>query len=102
MPWIAVAAVAECPPGECRRVEAAGWPMAVVNVGGTFHAIDDTCPHMGGPLGDGYLDGTTLLCPWHAWRFDVTTGAALVNPSVRVRTYPVRVAGDRIEVEVPA
>ena len=56
---------------------------------------------MGGPLGEGYLDGTTLLCPWHAWRFDVTTGCALVNAAVRVRTFPVRVTEGRIEVDVP-
>lgn len=101
MPWVAVADAAACPPGECRRVEAAGWPIALANVDGAFHAIENTCPHMGGPLGDGYLDGTTLLCPWHAWRFDVTSGCALVNAAVRVRTFPVRVDAGRIEVEIP-
>lgn len=101
MAWIELGPVAACPPGECRRATAAGWALALANVGGTFHAIENTCPHMGGPLGEGYLDGTTLLCPWHAWRFDVTTGCALVNPNVRVRTFPVRVADGRVEVDVP-
>jgi nitrite reductase/ring-hydroxylating ferredoxin subunit len=88
-------------PGQGRVVEAGDKTLAVFNVDGRLYAIDNTCPHRGGPLGDGDLDGTLVSCPWHAWRWDVTTGVNANNPAVRVGCYPVTVEGADLVVEVP-
>lgn len=88
-------------PGEVHRVEAGGSAVAVCNVDGAFHAIDDTCSHEEASLSDGWLDGTELSCPLHGATFDVTTGAVLTLPATRgVRSYPVRLEGDDIYIEV--
>jgi nitrite reductase/ring-hydroxylating ferredoxin subunit len=88
------------PPGEGRVVQAEGKTLALFNCDGTFYAIDNTCLHRGGPLGEGDLDGTTAICPWHGWRWDVTTGANVMNASVKVKTYPVRVEDGAVLVDV--
>jgi ferredoxin-NADP reductase/nitrite reductase/ring-hydroxylating ferredoxin subunit len=100
---IRVPSAAEITPGSGRLVEAKGQRIAVFNVGGRYHAIDETCPHQGGPLSEGTLDGQVVTCPWHGARFDVTTGVVLSGPARSgVATYPVRLAGPDLLVEVPA
>jgi nitrite reductase (NADH) small subunit/3-phenylpropionate/trans-cinnamate dioxygenase ferredoxin subunit len=89
------------PPGEVRVVDADGKSLAVFNVDGVYHVIDNDCPHRGGPLGDGDLDGEIVACPWHGWRWDVTTGASVNNPAVRVACYPVSLERDQLFVELP-
>jgi nitrite reductase (NADH) small subunit len=86
--------------GQGRVVEGGGRVVAVFRVGGRYYAIDNTCPHRGGPLGEGDLEGAVVSCPWHAWRWDVTTGANVNNPAVRVACYPVTVENDEIVVRV--
>src|ERR1700750_2028167 len=71
---VKVAEVGDVAVGEGRVIETEGRTLALFNVDGTFYAIDNTCPHRGGPLGEGDLDGRFAICPWHAWRWDVTTG----------------------------
>ncbi len=95
-----VAHVADLPPGAAKQVTVNGMEIALFNVGGKLCAIADTCPHRGGPLSDGALAGTTLSCPWHAWDFDVTTGACITNPAASVKTYPVEVQGSDVLVTV--
>lgn len=82
-------------------VEAAGKTIALFNVAGEYHAVDNACPHRGGPLGEGDLDGTAVVCPWHAWRWDVTTGANVNNPAIRIPRLPVTVEAGEIYVELP-
>ena len=85
----------DVPPGTIRAFDA----IAIANVGGTFHAIDDTCTHMGCSLANGELDGQIIECACHGSQFDVTTGALLSGPAEEpVRSYPVQVVGDQIEV----
>jgi nitrite reductase (NADH) small subunit len=91
----------EVPSGEGRVFEVPGRVLAVFNVEGRFYAIDNECPHRGGPLGEGDLEGTSVRCPWHAWRWDVTTGANTNNPAVRVVAYPVTVEDGALFVELP-
>jgi 3-phenylpropionate/trans-cinnamate dioxygenase ferredoxin component len=97
--WIRVASVTDVPHGEARVVDAGGRSLALCNVDGEFHAIDNTCPHRGGPLGEGDLEGRVLTCPWHAWRWDVTTGANVNNPAVKLRCARVHVEGQEIFVD---
>ncbi len=94
-----VASVSEIPEGTGRAVEAGGVRIALFHVDGTFHAIDGTCPHRGGPLGEGVLSGRVVTCPWHFWRFDVCTGSAPDVPETRLRTYKVRIDGDDVLVD---
>jgi nitrite reductase (NADH) small subunit len=84
--------------GSGKTVDVNGKSVALFNVDGTFYAIDDTCAHRGGPLGEGELDGKIAVCPWHGWRWDVTTGVNQLNPAVTVAKYEVKVEGEDILV----
>jgi nitrite reductase/ring-hydroxylating ferredoxin subunit len=95
-----VGTVGQLAAGESVVVDAAGRSVAVFNVEGTYYAIDNACPHRGGPLAEGDLEGRVVSCPWHAWRWDVTTGANVNNPAVRVACFPVHVDGDGIFVDL--
>ena len=78
-----------------------GSSIALFNVEGTFYAIDNTCTHRGGPLGEGELKGDTVECPWHGAHFNVKTGAVTVPPAPSgVRSFPVKVEGSEVLVEV--
>ena len=97
--FIKVATVADVPEGAGKTVEVAGKRIALFNVGGKFYAIDNACKHRGGPLGEGEVDGSTVICPWHGWEYDVTTGANLDDASVKVGCYPVKVENTDIMIE---
>jgi nitrite reductase (NADH) small subunit/3-phenylpropionate/trans-cinnamate dioxygenase ferredoxin subunit len=97
---VRIAAVADVPPGTGRVVETGGKDIALFNVGGRFYAIDNGCPHRGGPLGEGDIEGTIVTCPWHAWRWDVTTGTNTNNPAVKVGCFGVAVEGGEVFLEV--
>ena len=99
--FVKVARTEEVPVGTARMVEVNGKEIALFNVGGSFHAIDNTCTHVGGPLCEGEIDGAQVTCPWHGGVFDVTTGEVLgPPPGSGVNRYNVRVDGPDIEVEV--
>src|SRR5437867_12604628 len=99
--YVKVATTQDVAPGRCRMVEVAGRKIALFNVDGSFHAIDDTCAHRGGPLSQGDLAGKEVTCPWHGATFDVTTGAVLGPPAAQgVARYNVKVTGSDVEVEV--
>jgi len=97
--FIKVATVADVPEGAGKTVEVAGKQIALFNVGGKFYAIDNACKHRGGPLGEGEVDGSTVICPWHGWEYDVTTGANLDDASVKVGCYPVKIENTDIMIE---
>ena len=96
-----VTQAADVPVGEGRVVDVDGRALALFNVEGAFYALDNTCAHRGGPLGEGDLDGTVVVCPWHAWRWDVKTGANVNNPAVTMTCFPVSVDGGHVFVELP-
>jgi NAD(P)H-dependent nitrite reductase small subunit len=97
---ITVAKVAELRPGEGKVVTAGDREVAVFNVAGKFYAVDNLCPHRGGPLGEGVLDGHVVTCPWHGWRFDVCTGVSPVVPTAKVDTFEVAIEGDEVKVKI--
>ena len=101
MPRLRVATAGDLSTGEGRVVEVEGRALALFNVDGVYHCIENACPHRGGPLGEGDLEGRVVSCPWHAWRWDVTTGANTNNPAVRVAAYPVTVEDGAVFVELP-
>jgi nitrite reductase/ring-hydroxylating ferredoxin subunit len=98
--FVKVISAADLPPGQCMEAVVGGRPVALYNVGGTFYATSNTCIHRGGPLGQGSLEGAIVMCPWHAWTYDVTTGVSTVNPSLKVASYPVKVEEGAVYVKV--
>lgn len=98
--WLRVAKLSECPPGTVLERVAGERVIALCNVEGKLFALDGVCPHQGGPLGEGELVGTVLMCPWHGWQFDVCTGQHQLNRRVRQPQFQVRVEGDAIEVDI--
>ena len=98
--WIRIATSAECPPGSAAEFVAGGRVVALFNVGGEFFALDGVCPHQGGPIGKGNLDGCIVTCPWHGWQFDVRNGKNQVSPSVIQPQIPVRVEEDSVFIQV--
>jgi NAD(P)H-dependent nitrite reductase small subunit len=98
--FVRVIAASDLPPGQATEVEVEGQSVALFNVGGTFHALTNRCPHRGGPLGQGFLDGAEVSCPWHNWTFDVTTGENVVSADVRVPRHEVRVEDGHVHVRL--
>lgn len=99
--FVKVAKTEEIPIGQAKLVEINGNEIAVFNVDGSFHAIDNTCTHVGGPLCEGEIAGAEVTCPWHGAVFDVTSGQVLGPPAAsNVKHHNLRVEGSDIEVEV--
>jgi len=92
----------EIPPGSSEVVQVNEHVVAIFNIAGQLHAIDNTCPHQGGPLGEGYLEGDAIVSyPQHGWTFDVRTGVSPIDADMKVSCYPVRVESGDIIIEVP-
>ncbi len=98
--FVDVAAIHDIPEGRGRAFAVAGRMVAVFRVGDGLQAIDDFCPHMGASLGDGWVEDGCVACPWHAWRFRLSDGAWLDNPKIKTQVFPVRLVGERVEVEI--
>ena len=97
--WVRLCGVNEAPkPGEVTEVEFGNEAICLANVGGQLHALDNLCPHRQGPLGQGWVEGNAVLCPWHAWAFDVDTGVAEEPERAQVRVYTIRTEGDDLFV----
>ncbi|HXG67785.1 MAG TPA: non-heme iron oxygenase ferredoxin subunit [Blastocatellia bacterium] len=98
--FVKVANKSDIPPGEGVVVEVNGRPIAVFNVNGEFYALDNTCVHRGGPLGDGFVDpqNLTVQCPWHGWTFHLASGQSPVRPGACVETFEVKVEGDEVKI----
>ena len=96
-----VAEVEDMGPGQSKLIECEDKKVALFNVDGTYYAIDDTCPHAGGPLSEGSVEGDVVTCPWHGAKFKIPTGEVLAPPARKgVRTYFVSIEGSDIGIEV--
>ncbi len=111
-----VARVDEIPPGGRKIVRLEGREVGVFNLDGSFYALKNTCPHQAARVCLGKIVGTTLpsevyefeyglegrilRCPWHEWEYDITTGASVFDPTVRIKSYPVEVADGAITVTI--
>ena len=94
--FVEVARLDEVPPGTGFRV--LDKHVAVFNVGGKICAVADACPHAGGSLGMGRLDGSIVTCPWHGLKIDVTTGCFAGSPDFGVDCYPVKIVDGKVLV----
>ncbi len=97
---VRVAKVSELAPGQLKQVELVdGTQVCLANVDGVIYAIGGECTHQGGPLGEGELDGTVVICPWHSGMFDVTSGEVRGPPPHEPEPqYEVRIDGDDVQV----
>jgi nitrite reductase (NADH) small subunit len=98
--FVRVCKTADVKAGCGRSIEINGKPLALFNVDGGFYAINDVCGHRGGPLGEGELDGKTVICPWHGWRYNVTTGENELVPELPTQKYEVKINGEDILVDL--
>ena len=85
--------------GEAKEFSAGGRVLCIANINGVIRALDNECPHRGGPLAEGMIEDGKVVCPWHAWAFDPVTGATSESQE-RVAVYPVSERGDEVFVEV--
>lgn len=99
MGFVKVAEVSEIAPGAGKVVTVGSKELALFNVEGEFYCLDNSCPHADGPLGDGYVQGETVTCPWHSWMFSVKTGEMIYNAFVCVATYPCKVESEAVFVD---
>ena len=95
-----IAKVSEIAQGERKIVDINGIPVAVFNLADKFYAIENTCPHQGGLLGEGELSGDVVACPLHAWTFNVKIGINTKVDSIKVKSFPVKVEGEDIKIVV--
>jgi len=102
MNWIRVTTTENIPLREGRAVRIGEQEIAVFNLGDQFVACHNACPHRGGPLADGMVSGTTVVCPLHAYRVCLETGK-LTRPDlcIKVDTYPVRVEDGVVMIAMP-
>ena len=97
MPRESIGGTDQIEPGSARSFVIGGERIAVCNVNGSFHAINDVCTHDGAPLDQGVLEGSVITCPRHGAKFDVTTGEAVQMPAViPVKTYSIEIEDDTI------
>ena len=96
--FVPVAKVADVPPGTATTVVVENREIALFNVAGVFYALENHCPHQGGPLADGWLDGAVVTCPWHAWTFKLSDGKMTLGDFARVDTFEVRVEGNDVRI----
>jgi nitrite reductase (NADH) small subunit len=99
--WVKLCRVSEAPtPGNVIEAEVEGVALCVANVNGELSAIDNICPHRQGPLGQGWLEGEVVVCPWHSWMFHAKTGVSEYPSNERVEAFSIRMEGDDVLVEI--
>jgi nitrite reductase/ring-hydroxylating ferredoxin subunit len=99
--FVKIATRAELPErDEAKEFTVGDKVICIANINGTYAAVDNVCSHRGGPLGQGVVMDGKLICPWHGWQYDVTTGAPAQNPQLKVAVYRLKLEGDDVLVEI--
>ena len=94
-------AESELPPAdEAKEFPCGSKTICVANINGAYSAMDSICPHRGGPLGQGTIEGNKVVCPWHGWAWDVNTGVAEQDANMKVAVYPLKIDGGEAMVEM--
>src|SRR5262249_53057332 len=100
MSFVKVGALSQLPPGSVMQAEIGENTYAICNFQGELHAYDGICPHAGGPLSEGAIEGNNLVCPWHGWAYDCRTGVNDYDENVKLVAFPVKAEGDDILIDV--
>ena len=99
--WVRLCGVAEAPAvGMVMEAEVEGVGVCLANVNGELSALDNVCPHRQGPLGQGWIEGEAVVCPWHSWAFDTRTGQALPPDQGKVDVLPLKVEGEDLLIDL--
>lgn len=101
MAFVKAASISTLTAGSVINAEIDGKRYAVCNVDGAVHALEGVCPHRGGPLGEGAINGGNLVCPWHLWEFNCASGENDYNPSIRLARFGVEVRDQDVFIDVP-
>ena len=96
--FVRAAALGTLPPGSAHAVMVGRYEVALFNIGGELFALENSCPHQGGPIADGWVEGVTVTCPWHAWCFNLRTGKMTLGEFATIPRFDVRVEGSEIFV----
>lgn len=101
--WVRITASRNIPLREGRMAVVRGREIAIFNLGDRFLAVENRCPHKGGPLAEGIVSGKSVVCPLHAWKIDLETGAVgnAASAVACVASFPARVSDGIVEVQVP-
>ncbi len=100
--WHTLCTLAEAPAEQAvAELEAKGRSICLARLHGELHALDNICPHRQGPLGQGWIEGEAVLCPWHSWAFNLQTGASEYPENHQVAVFPVRIEGDAVLIQLP-
>ncbi len=99
--WVRLCSAAEAPTeGNVVEADAGGVSVCLARLNGRLAAVDNWCPHRRGPLGQGWIEGEAVVCPWHAWAFNLETGVAEPPERASVDVFPVRVEGEDVLVDL--
>ena len=85
---------------EAKEFPCGNKEICVANVNGTYSAMDNICLHLGGPLGQGVIEGGKVFCPWHGWAYDPKTGEAAHNPGGKLGVYPLKIENGDVLIEM--
>jgi nitrite reductase (NADH) small subunit len=96
MNFVRVASPGALHPGSARAVTVGRYDVALFNVDGEYYALENACPHQGSPIVDGWIEGRTVTCPWHAWCFDLRTGSLTLGKFATIPRFEVRIESDGI------
>jgi nitrite reductase (NADH) small subunit len=101
MPYIKLTTQSELPAiGEAKEFEVGDKTICVANVNGTISAMDNVCLHMGGPLGQGSIEGDKIVCPWHGWEYDPKTGELSDEPDTKLAVYPLKMENGEVFIDI--
>ncbi len=98
--FIKVGRVGELAEGCAATVEANGQQVALFRIGERYYALEAACPHEGEPLAEGTIEGLRVVCPWHGYGFHLKTGECETDPDLHALTYPVKIQGEDILIEM--
>ncbi len=98
--WHKVSSVSEMTEKNAVVVRVETYDIALIRTKKGIFAIDNVCPHMGGPLVEGHAEKHTVICPWHAWEFDLKTGDCKTYPGFKQKTFPVKTEGQEVWIDI--
>ncbi len=99
--WVRLCGAEDAPEeGNVMEAEAKGVTVCVARIAGKLAALDNWCPHRRGPLGQGWVEGESVVCPWHSWAFDVHSGDVLPPDRGHVAVFPVKIEGADVLIDL--
>jgi len=99
--WVKLCSLKDAPaPGNVMEAEGGGTIVCLANVEGNLSALENCCPHREGPLGQGWIEGDLVVCPWHSWMFHAATGLSEYPANQHVAVFPVKIEGEEVLIEI--